>query len=241
MPIARPTALVVHGALGSAAQMQPVVDALIASSRFAQVVSVELPGHGRTPGGDEAFDMTLFADTLRATVARTNGGRPIVFGYSMGGYIALLLEAQSPGTLGGIVTLGTMLRWTPEIAAHAAGRLDPAVLRAKVPAFATLLETRHAEAGGWERVLAQTVSLLRQLGADAPLTDRTLSNISCPVHLLVGTRDDTLTFEETAHAASIMPNARASQLADVPHPIERVPVELVLHAMCRLTDSTIED
>ncbi|WP_396224884.1 alpha/beta fold hydrolase [Gemmatimonas sp.] len=223
-----PAVVVVHGALGSARQMAPVVEALRALRRFADVVPVELPGHGETAlAAGQPFDMTVLADALGEAIARAGITRPLVFGYSMGGYAALVRELRAPGTIGGVVTLGTMLHWTPAIAARAAARLDATLIREKVPAFAATLAERHQGAGGWDTVLAHTARLLRELG-DAPvLTDETLALIHCPVHLLVGDRDDSVSLEETAHAASRLPHARASLLADTPHPIEKVDMALI--------------
>ncbi|MFO0095753.1 MAG: alpha/beta fold hydrolase [Gemmatimonadaceae bacterium] len=237
MTPALPPALVVHGALGSTAQMHPIVEALSASGRFAAVQAVELPGHGRTPTS-VGFGMGPFTSALATAVRDVGFGRPVVFGYSMGGYVALLLEASAPGSLGGIVTLGTMLHWTPEVAARAASRLDPAPMRAKVPAFAEALEARHRGAGGWEQVVADTAALLTTLGAAPPLTDDALRAIACPVHLLVGSKDDTVTLEETTRAASHIPHARASLLDGVPHPIERVPPALIVRELTDLADFT---
>jgi pimeloyl-ACP methyl ester carboxylesterase len=218
-----PAVVVVHGALGSAHQMAPVADALRAQRRFAAVVNAELPGHGHTPlPNDGRFSMTTFARAIGDVIAREGLHRPLVFGYSMGGYAALLLEHLAPGTIGGVVTFGTMLHWTPDTAARAASRLDANVLRSKVPAFAALLAERHEQAGGWELVLERTAALLRELGDAPPLTDAVLARVHCPVHLLVGDRDDSVTFEETTRAASHLPRARASLLPDTPHPIEKV-------------------
>jgi pimeloyl-ACP methyl ester carboxylesterase len=223
-----PAVVVVHGALGSARQMAPVVEALRALRQFADVVPVELPGHGETAlATGQPFDMIVLADALGEAIARAGITRPLVFGYSMGGYVALVRELRAPGTIGGVVTLGTMLHWTPAIAARAAARLDATLIREKVPAFAATLAERHQGAGGWDTVLAHTARLLRELG-DAPvLTDETLALIHCPVHLLVGDRDDSVSLEETAHAASRLPHARASLLADKPHPIEKVDMALI--------------
>lgn len=238
-----PAVLVVHGALGSARQMRPVTDALRAQDRYAAVHTVELPGHGDSPlPPATVISMDTFARALGATIREASVHRPIVFGYSMGGYAALLLEHLEPGTLGGIITLGTMLHWTPETAARAASRLDADVLRAKVPAFAAALEARHAGADGWERLLTRTATLLRDLGEAPPLTDSVLRRIHCPVHLLVGDRDDSVTLEEAAQAAAHLPHARASLLPDTPHPIEKVALPLITREVGDLcTELTAED
>ncbi|WP_411279168.1 alpha/beta fold hydrolase [Gemmatimonas sp.] len=221
-----PPIVLIHGALGGAAQMLPIADALSAQG---DVHCLELPGHGDTPLPDGApFSMTTFAGALRDDIARRGWQQPLVFGYSMGGYVALLLESRSPGMLGGIVTLGTKFEWTPEIAVAAASRLDASVLRAKVPAFADQLRGRHAGAGGWERVLARTTQLLTDLGSDPLLTAPTLAAVQIPVRVGVGSRDDTVTDGEAARLAALLPHASLHVLHDVPHPIERVPASLVV-------------
>ncbi len=221
-----PSILVVHGALGSAAQMQPVADAL---SALGAVHVVELPGHGTRPLSDNtSFSMATFAHALRDTIVEQSLSRPIVFGYSMGGYAALLLESMLPGMMGGIMTLGTKIEWTPAVADAAASRLDAGTISSKVPKFAEQLRVRHEHAGGWEQLLARTAALLRTLGAEPPLHDATLARVFAPVRVCAGANDDTLADGEAERTAARLPNATSQLFADVPHPIERVPMQLIV-------------
>ena len=194
--------LVVHGALGSADQMGPLIDALRAAGVTA--TALELPGHGNTPGSDHTFTMPAFAGRIREA-AHAVAERPVCFGYSMGGYAALLAEQEQPGTLRAIVTLGTMLAWTPAVSSLAASRLDVAAIRAKVPAFADALAARHAGAGGWELLMTRTARLLMALGDAPPVTRARAAAIACPVQLLVGSRDDSVSFDETSAFAAALP------------------------------------
>jgi pimeloyl-ACP methyl ester carboxylesterase len=229
--------LVIHGALGSAAQMQPVVDGL---SSLGEVVTVELPGHGHTaltPGA--AFTIESFADALASHLARLRNATPdplppIVFGYSMGGYVALALEARQPGSLAAVLTLGTKFEWTPEVAAREAGRLDPTIIEQKVPAFAAALEQRHVGAGGWQLNLRNTAALLRGLGEAPSLNAASLPLVRIPVLVAVGSRDDTVTAAEAERTAALLPNASATVIDDAPHPIERVPVAEIERLLRRL-------
>jgi len=226
---ARPALLIVHGALGSAEQMAPVAEAARASDVFAAVHVLELPGHGRTPAlHDAAFSMLAFADVIASRVRELAPERVLVFGYSMGGYAALLAEQQEPGLVAGIVTLGTMLAWTPEVAEAGARRLNPEGMRAKVPAFADALAARHAESGGWELTLTRTAALLRALGASPLLSPVSVTKVAVPVRLLVGSRDDSVTIDESQQFAEAMPRAEAVLLDGVPHPIEKVPLDLLM-------------
>lgn len=219
------TILVLHGALGSAAQMAPVVTAL---ESLGRVRALEFPGHGASPGGTVPFTIEGFADWLRAALEPVAATPPIVFGYSMGGYVALSLEARRPGSFAGIATLGTRFAWSPDAATREGARLDAAVIRAKVPKFAAMLEARHARAGGWEQTLRNTASLLTALGADPPLAPPSLANVRARVMLGVGDADDTVDAAETGRFAAMIPGATHRVLPGTPHPIERVtPDEVV--------------
>ncbi|MEP6780596.1 MAG: alpha/beta fold hydrolase [Gemmatimonadaceae bacterium] len=241
--LSRPDIFVVHGALGSAAQMQPVVDAL---KVLGSVHAVELPGHGNTPLGSAPFAIDTFVDALGAAVesrandrrndalrmhARIDSVSPIVFGYSMGGYVALALEAKGPCTFGSIVTLGTKFFWTPEYAAVESAQLDAEAIATKLPKFAHELEVRHASAGGWHSVLANTASMMRNLGASPVLTRDTLASVRVPVVVVSGDRDSTVSYDETREVAMWMPNATPLRVLDTPHPIERVQTALIVDLM----------
>lgn len=225
------TILVAHGALGSAARMQPIVDALSAhTDGLFHVESLEFPGHGATPiarADDEQFRLPRFVDVMALAVARC-ASPPLLFGYSMGGYVGLALEAQSPGSFRGIVTLGTKFEWTPESAERESLRLDPAIIAAKVPKFAEVLAARHEQAGGWESVLLRTAALLRANGGAPLLSVDVLERIGVPVRVAVGTKDETVSVAESRAAASVMLRAEFVELEGVGHPIERVPTATVI-------------
>ncbi len=227
--------------------MAPITSAL---RELGDVQDVELPGHGDTLLPEAmAFSIDSFIDALRDAVERRDGPAPVVFGYSMGGYVALALEARRPGTFAAIATLGTKFEWTPDHAARESSRLDPVVIAEKVPKFAAALEARHERAGGWRTLLARTAALLHDIAASPSITPERLAGVTIPVRIGVGTRDDTVDMHEAARVVAAMPNAAAVSLDDIAHPIERVPpavvVELVrgaLHAhdaSARSTPSTM--
>ena len=234
------TILVSHGALGSAEQMQPIVEALSAfGDGRLRVVALEFPGHGRTPlAQDRTFGIPYFVDVMSDTVGALDGPPPLLFGYSMGGYVGLALEARSPNTFSGVVTLGTKFEWTPNGAEREAGRLDPVALQLKVPKFAALLAARHEHAGGWETMMVRTAALLRD-NANAPLlTVESLERIAIPVCVAVGTKDETVSVSESQAAADVMLRGRCEALEDIPHPIERVPVQAIIDLLRPMVDAT---
>lgn len=219
------TALVLlHGALGAADQMAPLRARL---DLDAPIVVPDLPGHGaRADAADGAWTMDAFADDVRARIAEAGCARAVVFGYSMGGYVALHLAAIAPDVVRAVGTLGTKLAWTPEVAAREVRQLDPAAIRAKVPRFADLLAGRHGDER-WETVLAGTAALLRALGERPRVTPASLATISCPVRLAVGDRDATVTLDETRGAIAALAHGELEVLPGTGHPFERAPLDRI--------------
>jgi pimeloyl-ACP methyl ester carboxylesterase len=144
-----------------------------------------------------------------------------VFGYSMGGYVALLMAQTHPSRVLSAQTLGTKLAWAPEIAARETRLLDPTTIRAKVPPFAQELAARHT-ALGWEAVLAHTAELLTDLSQTPRLTPEGFGHIHCPVRLGVGDRDATVTVEETLAVYRALPNAQLAVWPNTPHPLDKI-------------------
>lgn len=221
--------VLLHGALGAADQLAPLAERLGAQHA---VHVMELAGHGRTPANGP-FTMTRFVDETIAAMDARRVERATLFGYSMGGYVALLLAAAHPDRVARVVTLGTKFRWDTATAERDVRRLDPSTIRAKVPRFADALSARHVGAGGWEGVLARTAALLESLGAAPPLDDAVLASIACPVRVMVGDRDETVTIEETAGAYRALAHGEMAVLPMTAHPLERVDVEMLAHFVSR--------
>jgi len=191
---------------------------------------VELEGHGATPLRDRPLRIESFADAVLTAMDAANVGPADVFGYSMGGYIALYLAATSPDRVQRVATLATKLAWTPEVAARECALLDPAAIRAKVPKFAAALEARHTGAG-WEALLTSTANLLRELGARPLITDDMLASIRHPARIAVGDRDATVTIDECVAAVRRIPNGELEVLPRTPHPFEKAPIERIAYSL----------
>jgi pimeloyl-ACP methyl ester carboxylesterase len=211
--------VVLHGALGASAQLGPLIASLEGSVR---VHTLDFEGHGNAAPRGRPFRIRHFAEDVVEVLDRERIHCADFFGYSMGGYVALHLALQAPQRVGRVVTLGTKFWWDPPTANREVARLDPTIIRAKVPRFAEALESRHANAGGWERVLAYTAECLRDLGDHPLLTEQTLGRIAQPVRVVVGDRDATVSVEESAAATRALPAGELAVLPATPHPIEQV-------------------
>lgn len=95
--------VLIHG-LGSARTVWKLVTPALAK-RF-DVVTVDLPGHGRTPWvAGTAMDPRALADSVRATLDTLGIPRAHVVGNSLGGWTALELAAAYPDRIGSVIAL----------------------------------------------------------------------------------------------------------------------------------------
>jgi pimeloyl-ACP methyl ester carboxylesterase len=213
--------LLLHGALGSCEHF----DAL--AERLPQPpLSMNFPGHGGL-AANEPFSIAGFADAVERYLDKKGAEAADIFGYSLGGYVALYLAWKKPARVRSIATLGTKFDWTPETAARETARLDPAAIEAKVPQFAEALERRHAPAD-WKELLRQTARLLTALGQGPDLTTEAWPAITCPVTIGRGELDTMVTAEESRAVAAALPNARYVELPATKHPLELVDPGLIL-------------
>ncbi len=211
--------LILHGAIGAASQFEPLLPLL--EERFEPRV-LDFLGHGAGASAEEPFSIELFAGQLAGEIERS-GNRPAdIFGYSMGGYVALHLARTRPELVGRVFTLSTKFRWDEETSAREVKMLDPRKIEEKVPRFAEELRRRHA-AHGWERVLTGTAEMMLSLGRRPVLTAEDAAGIAQRVRVAVGDRDQMVTLEETSEVYRRLPAGELAVLPGTQHPIEKVP------------------
>ena len=219
--------ILLHGALGDADQLASLGKKL---GSVRRVTVLELEGHGKTPFRDRPLRMESLADSVIEAMEERGIASADFFGYSMGGYVALLVAANAPNRVDRVTTLATKLAWTPEIAARETAMLDAATIRAKVPKFAAALEARHT-AAGWEPLLAQTADLMLALGKQPPLSDEVLTSITKPVRIGVGDRDATVSIDESAAAVRKLPHGELEVHPRTSHPFEKAPLDRIARSI----------
>lgn len=223
----KPTLLLLHGALGASQQFDTIIPAL---SEHYNIHQFNFYGHGHSEYPAEGISIAAFAQQLLDYIHSNKLAPVAVFGYSMGGYVALVAALQQPEAFLKVGTLATKFNWTPETAAKETRMLDAKTLQEKVPAFAEQLKALHGEPG-WEALLAGTAALMQQLGNDPPLTNKTLKNITIPVRVMVGELDTMVSVEETNAAFKSLPRGSMTILPGVKHPLEKVDCGVLIHAI----------
>ena len=110
----RPTVVLLHGGPGSFdhSYFKPDFARL---AEVAQVIYLDLPGHGRSDWGDPlSWTIELCADAVRDFCDTLGLVRPVVLGHSLGGFVAMTYGARHPGHAGALVLQSTMGRFDLE-------------------------------------------------------------------------------------------------------------------------------
>ena len=214
--------LILHGALGSVEQLQPLAVSL---SPNYNVYTLDFSGHGAEKLPTTPFSISLFASDVLRFMDSNNLKHVSILGYSMGVYVAMYLAKHHPDKVNKIITLATKYEWSPEIAAREVKMLDPEKIEQKLPAFAATLAARHT--ADWKEVLHHTAQMMLAMGANNPLTTTDYPAIPHPVLILLGDRDKMVTLDETLAVYKALPNAQLGILPATSHPIEQVNVSLL--------------
>jgi pimeloyl-ACP methyl ester carboxylesterase len=215
--------LLLHGALGTRDQLSHLREVLPGIRTRA----LEFSGHGEQAMPDEGLSMGIFLRNIRDTMQQAGWSKAHLFGYSMGGYAALLFASQFPERVRSVVTLGTKLKWDREGLDRELRMLDPKKMKEMVPNFAMQLLTQHG-ADHWEALVSATARLITGLHEQPPLTRESMERITCPAMLCVGDKDRTAVPEHTLEAARYMPRGSTLVLPNAQHPFDQVDLNVLV-------------
>jgi proline iminopeptidase len=148
--VARPTLIALHGGPGfDHGYLRPGLGPL---RDHAQIVYVDLRGQGRSGRPPlETCTLEQMADDVAALCELLGIERPIVFGHSAGGFVAMHLALRHPALIGGLLLCDTAATLAPiedggPPAPTLAGRAGPDVLAVAGPVFGGNISTESLAA-----------------------------------------------------------------------------------------------
>ena len=227
--------LFLHGALGAASQFQPLAAEL---SAHYDVHQLNFSGHGGAPFSEQGFSIQVFAAEVLSYLESHQLDYVHIFGYSMGGYVAMYLARHYPEKTGRVITLATKYNWNEATAGKEMKQLNPVLIEEKVPSFARLLEERHT-ASDWKTVVTRTAQLIEELGHQSLLKQADYAQVASPCMLMMGDRDNMVSFQETIEVYKALPLAQFTVMPDTAHPLEKADIPLLAYYIRRFTTQNI--
>jgi 3-oxoadipate enol-lactonase len=207
---------------------------IAALGRRYDVVAVDLPGHGRTPG--VAQDWTLEAATafVGEVVDRVCGGPAHLVGLSLGGTLSQAFVLARPDRVASLSLIDIAPTFTPAIRASMRSRAATAREQGMRAVLEGLFEhwfTPATRAARPDLVERATTTLLDddplvhaamwEMLAAFEVTDR-LARISCPTQVIVGEHDSS---SPVSSALLLRDSIRGARLRVVPEAAHLTPLE----------------
>jgi pimeloyl-ACP methyl ester carboxylesterase len=224
--MSHPPLLLLHGALETSAQFDGLTAKLCDSF---EVHRFTFAGHGDTVGKPLSIDHMV--EQTKEYIHDQNLEQPNIFGYSMGGYVGLLMAKQYSQYLSRIATLGTILNWSPSKAEQENRLLNADKIKQKVPQFAEHLSNLHGEQ--WPELVDHTQNLLTDLGNEPPISDPDWANMTIPVRLHVGDRDQSAQLESTLEVYRKLASGELQVLPNTPHPFVKVDLDYLVTSITK--------
>ena len=172
--------VLLHGALGST--VRETSGLLRALEPYRRLFALDFPGHGASDGfADVAFSTQLFAESVLATLDFFEIEQADVFGFSMGGYVALYLARHHPKRVRRLALHATSIFWNGALVAA--------------------MTERIGEPHERMRRFVETLP-------EGPLREADLTQIRCPTLVSAVDRDDLFDLADTLRLHRTLPNAR---------------------------------
>lgn len=109
--------VLLHGGLGTIGMFEQILPAL---AETRQVIAVELQGHGHTADINRPLSFEQMADDLAVLIKQLGFDHANLFGYSLGGGVALQTAIRHPKVVRKLVVLSAVCKsdgWYPEVRA----------------------------------------------------------------------------------------------------------------------------
>ena len=216
----KPKLLILHGAMQSSVPFENLKNSL---SNSFEIYCPDLPSHGFSYDEIKPFDIKSLADFTENYIEKNGLENCFVFGYSMGGFIALYLQYQKP-VFTKILTLATKFDWDENIAQKEANMFNAEKIKLKIPAFASYLSSLHKD---WEVLTNYTKEMMIDLGKNQYFKTMDLGAISGVKRITLGDKDTMVSLEETIETYRNLNDSSLHIFPNTPHPFEKVNLEMI--------------
>ncbi len=203
--------VLLHGFLENQSMWEPFIPDL---SEKHTVITIDLPGHGKSECLGYIHSMELMAEVVHAVLTQENINQATFIGHSMGGYVALAFAERYPKNSNGIVLLNSNSKPDSAERKQNRNRAIELVKKHKDAFLSMAITNLFAEENREKFVTA--IQELKQTALEMPVQgiiaalegmkirkDRTrvLKKFSKPKIIIAGTKDPIMPFDEVKNLA----------------------------------------
>jgi methylmalonyl-CoA epimerase len=218
-----PPLVVLHGALGSTELETRRL--LPTFQRYFKTIAVDFAAHGASSdfAEEELLTMEFFAEGVPAVLDEVGIERTHVFGFSMGGAVALYHALHHPGRVDRLAVHGINVQWDRGEVAVMTGGMDPESMAGVAPRWAERLGEAHG-ADRWQPLTRRMIAFTEAL-PDRPFPNERLARITAPTLVSTGDRDRYFKIEHALNLWRTLPDARLAVHPGLDHPLQHVDPE----------------
>ena len=213
--------ILLHGGTLTSNMWQPHLSFFIPHFR---VITPDSRAHGRTNNPIGKLSYHLMADDVVAFIQALNLTKPLVFGYSDGGQIALEIGIRYPNLTGALVVGAasykfseTFIGWLKAWGYERSGIVNIEQIQTEAPEWVNLLKTEHTcpdDPDYWQTLLKQ---LSIMWWTPLVYTGEDFQKITEPMLILMGDRDGLIELEQAVEMYQLIPNAELVILPNATH------------------------
>ncbi len=222
----RARVIVLHGALGAAASMRPLVGAL---QPHADVRALDMLGHAGRPVPRRLSVKDLAEDAI-AQAGEQSDSPAFIFGYSAGACVALYLARYFARHFAGVCTLAAKYVFDRRTIAHWTYLTDPERLKRPELKRAPVLADLHRPQD-WVAVALANRRMFQEWERRPPLTPDELRGISLPALMFCSDDDQLVSADEARALGALVPKSRVVFFRGQSHPLDVVPVAAIAKAI----------
>jgi pimeloyl-ACP methyl ester carboxylesterase len=189
---------------------------------------MDLRGHGHSQNNAARLTQDQMVEDIIGLLDHLGIDAVHVAGYSLGGYLGLLLGLHQPRRVVTLLLHATKFYWTEDAVAAMRQQLDPDVMAERVPHYADQLMREHGSR--WRPLVRQAADLIGQLRHEG-VTEGMARRAQFPVLVSVGDHDEMVSLAEALRLSRILPQGGLLVLPHVRHPLASVPLVPLLPAM----------
>ncbi len=224
-PADRPPVVLLHGAAGcTRMETDPLARRLSATYR---VTALDFGGHGQSDDyANFPFSSDFFLDNVRAVFDYLAVPEAFLFGFSLGGFIALRFAEQYPARVRRLAIHGVNLAWDQALAEKMLERLDPAATRRKSASQVQSLEEMHGK-DRWAAIFDRMREYTRALPDN---WERYRSVLNTPVRTLITSvdKDDLFPIRAALYLAEHLSDNTLAILPGRRHALQQVDLDLLV-------------
>ena len=195
---------------------------------------MDIRGHGRTHNPENYLDLELMSRDVLSLTEEIEMERPVIFGYSLGGYIGLYMLSKYDPAISGLICHEVKYEWTPSFAEKMSKLFDPELIEKKNPKWAEKLEKIHIH--GWKKLAKEVMEFVKAMAYNR-LNDSDLEKIRCPVMVSAGDRSELVTLEEAIYVYRAIPDSCFFVTPFAKHGINTLPIDIYIQMIEKFIQS----